>query len=250
MEDTTVAIVESREVTQDADGHTTVSATVPGRIPLTQSHLLPWIANKIRLLAQEQRDLQSALEQAIKSKFQTKAIRNSVNRLQKQIDYYQKLEIAIEAGYVLFPSTSDVELFAVRTGYSEPDHSWQSYHYGRVVEVPAERLPEGVGEYVSNVPITTLHTQTEEKDGKPIQRQYIQATDYQGVGIPLAACRAELIEACNNGMQLKVFDEIGLIRGRWRRSDPVIVGIIRKPNRDRDRVTFFLGWFVSTRDLE
>jgi hypothetical protein len=54
-------------------------------------------------------------------------------------------------------------------------------------------------------------------------------------------------------MALRVFDEIGQVRndGQTIRSkaDPILVGRLRDPRKGHVGATFFLAWWVHTRDL-
>ena len=82
---------------------------------------------------------------------------------------------------------------------------------------------------------------------------------FEDVEFPLDLAKPELMRITSEAMALKLFDEIGVLRVQRddtavAKGDPVILGRIIHPvgrdyNSARTRLTFFIGWYVDTRDL-
>ena len=72
---------------------------------------------------------------------------------------------------------------------------------------------------------------------------------------PFKLARAEIREATDKAMGLKVFDEVGVLP-RTRKADPIVCGRVIDPSKPiyhrsspREGVTFFVAWWLDTRVL-
>ena len=74
--------------------------------------------------------------------------------------------------------------------------------------------------------------------------------DYDAVDFPVATMKPIILTAAARAMALKIFDQIGTVSnagGTGR--DPILVGQLLDPRGNRRATTFFLAWWVNTRDL-
>lgn len=220
-----------------------LSTTKAEDIPVLQSHLGAWCEVKIRVLRDELKDYRQCRFIAEKSKHPTAPFLRAIARTQKRLTFYDKVGAALRQGYCLFPPIDGAEVFAVRvrkkTHYAAAtDEKWHSF------EVQPEMLAFGEGYFVSDNPqLWSQWVDDPKNPGK--QKQKYWADGLKQVEFPVQLIKPELMAITNKAMQEKIFDELAVVSGRT--DDPVLIGNILRPNKTR--VSFFLAWFLDTRNL-
>ena len=226
-----------------------VFATSPDDMRLAQKQLVAWCGVKADKARTELQEAEENYETARRNKWRSEPFRRQKVQLQKQIDFYEKIATAVNAGYYIIPPFP-IDIFAIRTDRKTPYKGTSTYRWDRH-EQSARALPAGEGRYVSNLPEIyqrkiTLHDPdtSEEKS----QMQYF-AEHFQDVDFPFTAVKPEIIHATAAAMDAKIFDEIGSLPPSRRGGDPIIAGRI-KHFRQREPITFFIAWWLHSEDLE
>lgn len=232
---------------------------------LAQQQLVAWFAAKLKSLEADRTELELEIEIAMRNDWRTTALRRQLNLAAKRVQFYDKCRRAAEAGYCLIPNMP-CDVFAVRTEKQRPDrqHSrWES----ELGHVRSESPPVDAGHYVdAQAAIGWSHNVTEKSSGgtERVVRIF-ETTDFDAVDFPVSICKPQVMQATAQAMAMKVFDEIAVVddglshgsvasrrRGRRRKGDPLVLGIVRDPRRvqqDDRRITFLISWFVDTREL-
>ncbi len=181
-----------------------------------------------------------------------KPFRRRIGLLAQRHDFYQKIEHALRAGYVIVPNFA-MDVFAIRTDAESPRPNTQTADQGRWISPNnftqnAKRLELGDGRYVS--PDPELHENTYSVDdgkGGKVAKVDRWAAAFTGVNFPMSLAKPMLMEATATAMQAHVFDEIGVAQDQAQsvRGDPIIVGRILNPRRTRPAISFFIGWYFD-----
>jgi hypothetical protein len=231
----------------------TVIAQSPKEMEAAQRSLILWAARKIQALKQEIAGHKAELEKAIARKWDSSGWRREVSKAEKREHFYRKIKAALEAGYYIVPPFP-VDVFAIRTKKEFPARMDSPYrnNHDQLPQV----LPQGVGRYVDPRPRTDTYTEVErQKDGTTKEVRYVYAEEFRDVDFPFKLAKAEIREATEAAMKLKIFDTMGVLPRR-RSPDPIVVGQIMVPNRtlwrnsDFNRaVTFFVAWWLDTKTL-
>jgi hypothetical protein len=229
--------------TTPVEGGTLVALT-PSDMSVAQQHLGQFIAARQASVKVEFEELAAALESAVKNGWGTKALRNQCNKVQRRITFYDKLSLAVEAGYVIMPSLP-MDVIAIRTRAQEPrtasGRKWDRF------EQNAQALPAGEGEYKNPLPLKDSETETTTNAaGKQVENTaWFPIAFADELEMPVELCKPQLLDRTRVAMAAKLFDEIGVVRDdhRWgRRGDPMVVGTILDPTRNGRRFAFFLAW--------
>lgn len=230
----------------------TVFANNPADMVGAQRSLILWSARKIQAEKTDLAEAQRNLDAAKANKWSPAAWASQVKKIEKRVDFYRKIKMALEAGYYIVPPFP-IDLFAIRTNAS-PRYKWQDNNWRDHHEQKARVLPAGAGRYVSPDPKLTRHNFMED-DGKGGTKAvaHWRPSDWQDVEFPFKLAKAEIMEATRAAMALKVFDQLGALPTH-RAPDPIICGQILFPQApayysDRKAVTFFVSWWLDTRDL-
>lgn len=227
-------------------------ATQPQHFAAMQSQMVEWCREKLAEVKREYDALGTAIVIAKDGGFKTRAMNAAFRKLGAALDFYEKVLVALEAGYMLFPPIDNIEVVAIRSEDGEHDFSrtltWPSSRPDSVQG--ADVLPAGEGSYVS----PTVHWQKGEKetttspDGRKTERQvWYPLAKLNAPDFPLVMARSQCVEATNRAMVELVFDDIALFPARARK-DPVILGRIYDPIRTR-WLCFLISWRVDKRDL-
>lgn len=229
----------------------TVIATSPKDMEAGQRSLILWAARKIQAIKSELEAARSELKEATEHKWKGSGWRSLVLKLERRVEFYRKIKMALEAGYYIVPPFP-VDVFAIRTKRAKP-HEYLSTHRDNHNQ-SAQVLAIGEGRYVDPRPIRDSFLDTETRQGKEVEVTRYFATEYQDVDFPFKLARAEIREATDKAMALKLFDRMGVLP-RVRNADPVVVGQIMVPNQrlwrwsDGRSVTFFVAWWLDTKSL-
>ena len=234
--------------------------TTPDQIASAQQNLSEWLDRKMRDLAVERQDYETNLALAKKNKWRWNGFARGVNRTIARIRYYQKIQAAIKAGYLMVPNFP-IDVFAIRKADAEFSAvKWTETAYrGQQPEQKADVLMLGEGEYVSNEAHESAASRAKRVKGEIVRNErgeVIYETVYtadslQAVAFPVLGVKPQVVESLDRAMRHRIFDAFGLVGPRKQR-DPIIVGRIIDPRSTRyhDRfVTFFVGWWLNVDDL-
>ena len=216
-----------------------------------QAQLVQWCDRKIAAMQAEADDLAENLDIATRNKWGTGGLSRAHKLAVKRVEYYRKIKLALEAGYVIVPNFP-VEMFAIRTNRKTPPGTVVEYE-DSLPRPEAEGLPAGEGRYVDDQPIGIEHYQ--EQVGAPGRERtadrYFATELNEEIDFPFARAKPEILKAAELAMAHKLFDEMGVLPAR-QRGDPMIVGRIKDPRSTTYNprwITFLIAWFIDTRDL-
>jgi hypothetical protein len=219
----------------------TVIATSPAMMEKAQRSLILWAARKIQAIKGEMAEIQEQLDIATTKKWNTAAWRRELAKH--------------EAGYYIVPPFP-LDIFAIRTKRNTP-HQYESTGRHDNRDQPAQPLPVGIGRYVSEKPkLENYQDEVKQKDGtvKVITKYY--ASEYGDVEFPFKLAKVEVREAAERAISSGIFDRLGVLPARRSKRDPILCGEILYPNktfyrwnRDPERVTFFVAWWLDTKTL-
>jgi hypothetical protein len=75
------------------------------------------------------------------------------------------------------------------------------------------------------------------------------------IGFPVQAVKPIVLDATQRALAMKIFDSIGVVQNGGaggfvqRRGDPIVVGRLIDPRGNGRMVTFFVAWWLNTKDL-
>lgn len=218
-------------------------ATKPSELRKTHHVMLAWCDQKIAQCHADAVEIEETVKTAAERKWKITPLRAKAAMIKRRVVFYSKIKAALAMGYLIIPNL-DCTLFAIRTKKTLPNtNNVRDYKHSNFDE-PCQMLPSGEGQYVSPTP--TLETETydeTDKNGKVATKQHWWPHEFQEVEFPFDLAKPKLMNATSRAMAAKLFDEVGVVRHAWRtKGDPIIVGIIRNPNRSRPSVTFFVSW--------
>ena len=227
-------------------------ARTPAEMEQAQTDLIDWARAKLEMVRNELNEAQESLKIAKQSKWNVTRWQAVVSRARRRMIFYTKVKRALEAGYYIVPPFP-VDVFAVRTDRAQPSGS-QTSSYGWIgasaLDQKPRRLPEGEGEYVAAEPevwITDLsHIDSE---GKKVSKYRHYAKEFRDVDFPFTFAKPQLLEQVSKAMKEKIFDQFGVLPKYERKGDPIVVGQILHPNQYRSPITFFVGWWLDTKDI-
>jgi hypothetical protein len=233
-------------------------ALQPGQLAACQQQLIAWADSKCRTEQQGVEDLAENLSAAIAAGFRTTVIERHLRLAERRVIFFEKIGEALKAGYYIVPNMP-MDVFAIRakgnapskrTSWQYEKDSWGQHDSLRPIE-PPKLLPVGEGEYKNPKLAERYRTFPYEDKGKQMIQYLTESNGYlEEIDFPFALARPEVLTATHQAMLLNIFDEIGVMPGRQeRRSDPMVIGRLRNPNRpnDRDRdVSFLIAWFLDT----
>lgn len=242
MEDTNTALVEPT----DADENLTLVALTPADMAPAQAALAEWCDRKITSLERELADLEENHDTMCRAGISQKGIVPAINRMARRITYYGKIKAAVTAGYLIVPNFP-VDVFAVRVNRAKQpekvkDSQWRGF------PADAQLLPAGQGRYVDEVVQYREESFVEKVDGKEKHITRFVTDDYDDVDFPFLAAKPAILKATAHVMALRIFDEIGTVQNRSGR-DPMIIGRLLDPRGNRRLTTFFVSWWLDTKDL-
>jgi hypothetical protein len=232
----------------------TVIATTPAAMIEAQKSLISWADRKIAAVKLESQEAVEQLAIAVQRKWKTDSWRRQVAKYTSRIDFYEKIKAALEAGYYIVPPFP-IDVFAIRTKRESPksktgEHRWDD----RAQD--AQVLPVGEGRYVSSIPTIESYADTKQlSDGKTKDITQYYASEFRDVEFPFKLARAEIRDATQAAIDLKIFDRLGVLPRR-RSPDPMVCGQIIVPGQPNyypadslNCVTFFVAWWLDTKTL-
>lgn len=225
-------------------------ALTPEALEASKAHVIHWCTEKIADIKTQRNQIQENFRVAKKNKWRTSILSSALSKFNSRINFYRKIQVATEAGYLIVPDFPTVT-FAVRVDreYPRPNitTNWN------VPEQRSNNLPLGVGRYVSS---TTSNLQREKSTAEGKKFTEYWAHRFREIEFPVVMAKPVLLNATAQAMQLKVFDSIGLVqKTRWgnvgaRRGDPIVIGTVEiRQGYSVKRVNFFIGWWLDYKDL-
>ncbi len=211
--------------------------------------LIEWCTQRLTTVKAHLKDFQENLNIAVKNKWRVLALRAAVSRTKTEVNYYRKIKLAVEAGYLIIPNFP-IDVFAVRTVRNNPPRGeTESWNSSSLEMHGSAATPPGEGKYVSN---ETLQDQKTYGQGKDEFTKYWNV-GFQAVAWPITAAKPLLVQAADTAMILKIFDELGIARGvkESTRKDPVLIGKIIGPGTgySRKEISFFIAWWLNIEDI-
>ena len=231
----------------------TLIARSPAEMEAAQKGLKEWVGEKLMSVAAEMRDAMQNLQIAKDHKWKTVGWQNQVAKLRRQVAFYQKVKEAVTAGYYIVPPFP-MTLIAVRTDAAFPPDQRVASQPAAIeaVEQPAAKLPTGEGTYVqphSRAEWTSWGPRQMQPDGTYKRVEGYRTGDWKDFDFPFKLVKPQLLAQLAEAMQAKIFDQIGIMRPTVAKADPILLGQILSPTRGRPPTTFFIGWWLDTRDI-
>jgi hypothetical protein len=228
-----------------------VIARNSSEMALAQAQLLAWAEAKIEVEKAALVDAEAQLAMAKSMKHRTVAYTKQVNLAKDSVNFYEKLKLAIQAGYTIVPNFP-VQTIAIRTKRMVPKyHQYNARSHFGLPEVDAERLPAGDGHYVDPVPSAGRKTLPAAGEGSK-EMTVIFPTRFREVAFPATLAKVEVLQHLDRALKTKIFDSIGILPTVPKKKvDPMIIGQIHhKVSSTVTRVTsFMIAWWVDTRGL-
>jgi len=240
----TVTVVDAKT---DAD----LSALTPVEMLQCQTTLIEWCKRKIAVTCTERDELEGAYKHAVAHKWKSGTLKRHWELAAKRVEYYKKMLTALEAGYYIVPNFP-VTLFAIRTDRKKPARIIRTESYVPNLSQDARTLPVGKGEYKNPVPTLRQSEQFKDQHGRTVRNYW--ADKWDELEFPANMAKLHIMEATTKAMQLKVFDELGMLPAdRQRHPDPILVGHIIDPRPvgygPPKYITFMIAWHLDTRTL-
>lgn len=215
-----------------------------------------FLREKLRALETELIEIQEAVSIAVDNGWATAALARQEQRLARQVTYYGKLLLAVDAGYTIVPNMP-CDQFAIRTSRARPLRQEQvrTETWRPGIRVPDEReqiLPAGEGRYESPSQRVDEYEQIVKTEGKPDKIKLTAwAEDWDPIEFPFAAARPVVMKATQAAMAMKLFDRIGLVPQRVQRdADPIVLGqVVLRDGRNERVVSFLIAWHLDLRTL-
>lgn len=219
-----------------------------------------FITAKLASIQAEKDGITEAYMVAEQNGWKTDALAATEKRLIRDLEYYGKLLLALEAGYTVVPNMP-CDQFAIRvdrksaTRFSsyktDERHTPSNWQMDHIPDQKEQILPAGEGRYESPTPTTDDDSSTHTRDGKLVHTRFIQVTGFDAIEFPFAAAVPVVMSATQAAMALKLFDRIGIVPQEVKRNmDPIILGQIVRRENGRDRVaSFLIAWHLDMRTL-
>ncbi len=225
-----------------------VVAYSPNELVAAQVTVRGWCAENIRRLLMQKHEAEQNIQVALDGRFNSKPFKAILRRCERRIDYYKKIGKAIKLGYMIVPNF-DLDLFAVRTSKKKPRKEVLTYDN---FQQTGEILPEGDGRYVDVEPYTEheMRDSTNYKN-EPCRKKFYWPTAFdEEITFPATIIKPHIIKETQKAMGFKLFDQIGVARGRRIScGDPIVCGRFLDRTRSEKAVTFFIAWWLDQDDI-
>jgi hypothetical protein len=236
-----------------------VIAHNPAEMKTARTKLTAWAADKEAAAQAELDDIAACLEVAERNKQRTSTLKRLRLRATRRLEYFEKIRLALDAGYVIVPDMGG-DIFAIRTTAELPHGGEVTTRYGKpIVNDEREKaLPTGEGDYVDAEPTQQNYTSKDtDHNGKEITVNAAYPLAWRGVELPSFAAKPVIFADLERAMQDRIFDEFAIAPSRKSsRTDPTITGRIIHPSDAgkllwrRRAVTFLIAWWIDPTDLE
>lgn len=225
----------------------TVYATDPREMAQAQHGMVAWCQRKMDEASRQRDEFEANTLRVTEAGWPREATkwRRQVTKAARRVEFYEKLKIALEAGYLIVPPLP-FQAFAIRTKNAWPRGG--SLPAGHDHQQSAEMLKAGVGEYQNPFPEVYRHEErhTDAKGQQQVTRWTTHGA-FRPIDFPFALVRPEILNATTKAMALKAFDALGVLP-RYRAPDPIVVGEIISPTGNR--IHFFVAWWLDPEKLK
>lgn len=272
--DDELEIVEGEIVHDDISPDTHLVATNPLEMQAAQGDLKAWLEGGLTVLERDIMEANSALNEARKNSWATQALTSARNRAVDEETFYNKILLAVEAGYTMIPDFP-IQVFAVRRG---EQLRLKSETYIGVVNarstslghpIPSDCAPAGAGGYRNPSP-EIRNTIRENKHATPENKEpryYTTVTRYSHPAAPISfpskSARSPVMRATAKAMEEKTFDQLGVclpttavaggrqVQQGARAGDPLIIGQIigKRVGSKQKVVSFIIAWHLNLNEL-
>lgn len=217
-----------------------------------QTQLVAWAEKKMASLRKELKDAKTNLRLAAERKWKKSTFQTIVDKLEKKVTFYEKVEAALKAGYTIIPDM-DVDLFAIRTTRKNAKQNRITGKWTRPTDQKSNTPPLGEGRYVtpegehSSKSFVAKH-----EPGKDPQWETVHWTDShdEHLDFPFKMARPAVLNATQQALSAKMFDEVGVLPRFRKQPDPVIVGrITLREGYHEKRFNFLICWYIDTKEL-
>ncbi len=244
------------EVTpEEPFGETTVVASNPQQMQAAQATLIGHFKKKVAKLEEEAKGAEENVKTARARKWKVSPFEAILTKTVQDLQFYQKIVAALEAGFVIIPNFDELDIFAIRTTRKRPKAN-RAEGGENWVNVPKEQVSNrpalGDGRYVNaDTRNKTWTTEKRGNDNSIIRRKVSQAVAFDDIDFPFHMVKPEVLERTAEAMKLLAFDDVGILPNRKiRRGDPMVVGrIFTKRGASVKAVSFLITWFVNTEDI-
>jgi hypothetical protein len=261
QDESTNETADSTSSSAEPEKHLIAVASNPQQMQIAQRELITWADKRMEILSAERTEAWNNLEQAKKHKWKSSPFQTQVNKLVNQIQFYEKLKGALEAGYTIVPNFQDIDVFAVRTTSKKPQQNYaeQNAIHGKVI--PNDQTPDcppmGEGRFVNATAEYRQQKQLNGKDDKGQDKwlQTAEAIKHANVDFPFKLVKPEIMIATKMAMDCLVFDDMACLpkRRQARRGDPMIIGRIHcgpwRYGSPAKTLSFLVTWFIDTKTL-
>lgn len=216
-----------------------------------QEALVAWAETKVKLLKKELKEVNENLQIATKRKWKKEPWERQVTKAAKKLTFYEKVEAALKAGYVIVPDMN-VELFAIRTTRkSAKENKTKGWH--RPKDQQTNSPPLGEGRYVTPQGEQLWANEVKKHEpGKAPEYEVVRWVEGHDdeIDFPFRMAKPAILTATADAMAGKFFDEMGVLPRFRKQPDPVVVGrITHKDGYHERRFNFLVVWFIDTREL-
>jgi hypothetical protein len=231
----------------------------PQEMAAAQVNLALWFQNKIALVNVEVTELAGAIDEATAHGWKTSILNNQHKRALVRKQFYEKCLLATTHGYTIIPDIP-VDVFAIRTAREKPrrkEAHAESENYEPRAQVRDETpqiLAPGEGDYQNpDTFVRNVRGTFKNEKGAEVNFHTQFATDFDEIEFPIIAAVPYVMNATQEAMALKLFDQVGVSpQGAGRHPDPLIIGHILGPHsgyQGRKRCSFLIAWHLDLRTL-
>lgn len=223
----------------------------PRGMVAAQDEISSWLKGKLASLQAEVTELKDAVAVAKQNDWKSGALENQLTKAMKQVRFYTKTSLAVEAGLTIIPNFP-LDIFAIRVTKEQPTYQREVAGYGhpRLRDEKPQILDAGAGSYKgTGHKVYYGSFKDHDKAGTEITKYFTETADFQEVAFPLIAARPEVMSATAAAMALNVFDQIGICP-QSSKGDPLIIGqVIDGTTWRAKQVSFLIAWYLDLRTL-
>lgn len=258
--ETQLAVPSASIVPQGSDNIEVIAET-PQEMQESNLALIEWCKQKINAMRTDFIELDASYKSALEKKWKSSVLKRHSILALKRMEFYTKIKTALEMGWYIVP-TFPVSVFAIRTDKTKPlalvTTIETNYTPAPSKDQQTASLPHGEGEYVSPNPEVSVQFDGIRQDdkGNKYKKWLTMATDWAEVEFPLCMARPRIMQAVDRAMQIKLFDDFGVLSQTPQRrrgcGDPIIVGRIRDPRSNtynQRYVAFIIAWSLNTETI-
>jgi len=256
---------EAEEPLPEVADDIVVVAKTSAEMEVAQKGLIAWVDRKIATIERDVVEAQTNLDTAVKRKWSTTAFKKALTIAKGRVVYYQKMKVALEAGYVIMPDMPGVTI-AVRTSQTRPRQTVrESRYYGQMLPgATSDGSPAGKGQYIApNIKYHQWQTATKDAQGRDQITHHARANRFnREFEFPVKFVKPQIFDETSKAMLHKVFDEIGIIgigspkpgqklpATTTINRDPIVLGrIVRYEGPKRFTCAFLITWWLDTKAL-